>query len=79
MRFKKFLLIKSDVFVEEIDEVQLLDLYYEKSHKTIHSYSFKNLFGPDKKRYKPSETLPEFCKRMNIIKNPMWEKPIKIK
>jgi hypothetical protein len=79
MRFEKFLLIKSDVFVEELNTCELLDLYEKKSHKTIHSFSFKNLFGSDIKRYIPSETLPEFCKRMNIIKNPMWEKPNKIK
>jgi hypothetical protein len=73
MEIKKFIMIGGSIEPKQLSGCDLLDLYRRTSRKSIKTVNLTNLNGKVYKLPKPQETLPQFCERLNIIKNPAYE------
>ena len=67
-------MIGQSIEPKQLSIVDVFDLYRRTSRKTVKNRTFINpINGNIHKEPIPQETLPQFCERLNIIKNPAYE------
>jgi hypothetical protein len=74
MEIKKYIILGQGIEPKQLSIVDVLDLFRRTSRKTIKNRTFRNpINGNIHKEPISHETLPQFCERLNIIKNPAYE------